>query len=263
MEEGRKDIEESKKSLLSFAVFIGEMLLKNGAETYRVEDTIRRICISRGFKYINVFASPTVIIISDERFDGITFMKTIKNRGTNMSKIDLLNSFSREFVENKDITIKEASNRVKEIQKTKEYSDSVSYIATGFGAACFSVVLGCTPMDFIFTFITSIFAVIIYNKIFNLSSISTFATLTASIFIAIVGTALSSLGLLSKVDTLIVGSIMPLLPGVSLVKGLRDLISGDLISGVSTAFDAILTAVTIAAGVWSILEVWVKLGGII
>ncbi|MGL4773622.1 MAG: threonine/serine exporter family protein [Clostridium sp.] len=263
MEIERREFEENKKNLLSFAVFIGELLLKNGAETYRVEDTIRRICLSRGFKYINVFASPTVIIISDERFDGITFMKTIKNRGINMSKIDLLNSFSREFVENRDFKIEEATLRIKEIEKSKAYSDKVSYIATGFGAACFSVLLGCTMVDFIFTFITSILAVIIYNKIFKLSNISTFSTLTASIFIAFIGTILSSLGLLSQVDTLIVGSIMPLLPGVSLVKGLRDLISGDLISGVSTAFDATITAVTIAAGVWAVLEVWVVLGGII
>ena len=82
---------ERKKDLFRLALFTGELMLRNGAETYRVEDTILRICHSRGFRHVSVFTSPTAIIISDERFDGLTFMKTIKNRGINLNKITLLN----------------------------------------------------------------------------------------------------------------------------------------------------------------------------
>lgn len=38
-----------KKDILRLALFIGELMLSNGAETYRVEDSILRICKSRGF----------------------------------------------------------------------------------------------------------------------------------------------------------------------------------------------------------------------
>ena len=250
-----------KKNIFRLALFTGELMLRNGAETYRVEDTILRICNSRGFKHVNVFTSPTVIIISDERFDGITFMKTIKNRGININKIDLLNTFSREFVSNKDLSTEDAILKLKEIEKVNSYNQWTVYIGTGLGCACFSVLLGCTLFDFLFTYITSIFAVIIFDKIFSISSIPSFSTLSASIFIAFVGVSLSSLGLLSQPNTLIVGSIMPLLPGVSLIKGLRDLISGDLISGVARAFDATLTAAAIAVGVGLVLDIWLKLGG--
>jgi uncharacterized membrane protein YjjP (DUF1212 family) len=255
--------QDGKKDIFRLALFTGELMLRNGAETYRVEDTILRICNSRGYRHVNVFTSPTVIIISDERFDGITFMKTIKNRGINLNKIDLLNAFSRKFVSNKDLSIEDAISLLKDIEKVKSYNQWVVYVGTGLGSACFSVLLGCTLVDFIFTFITSIFAVIIFDKMFGISSIPSFATLTSAIFIAVVGTSLSSIGLLSQPNTLIVGSIMPLLPGVSLIKGLRDLISGDLISGVARAFDATLTAVSIAVGVGFVLDVWLKLGGVL
>lgn len=255
--------QDEKKDIFRLALFTGELMLRNGAETYRVEDTILRICNSRGYRHVNVFTSPTVIIISDERFDGITFMKTIKNRGINLNKIDLLNAFSRKFVSNKDLSIEDAISLLKDIEKVKSYNQWVVYVGTGLGSACFSVLLGCTLVDFIFTFITSIFAVIIFDKMFGISSIPSFATLTSAIFIAVVGTSLSSIGFLSQPNTLIVGSIMPLLPGVSLIKGLRDLISGDLISGVARAFDATLTAVSIAVGVGFILDVWLKLGGVL
>lgn len=254
---------ERKKDLFRLALFAGELMLRNGAETYRVEDTVLRICNSRGFRHVNVFTSPTVIIISDERFDGITFMKTIKNRGINLSKITLLNSFSREFVSNTELSIEDALKTLKDIEVSKSYDQWMVYIGTGLGSACFAVLLGATFLDFILTFITSIFAVIIFDKMFTISSITSFSTLASAIFIAIVGVSLSSLGLLSKPNMLIVGSIMPLLPGVALIKGLRDLISGDLISGVARAFDATLTAVAIAVGVGFVLEIWLKLGGVL
>lgn len=36
-----------KKQILRLALYAGEIMLKNGAETYRVEDTITRICKSK------------------------------------------------------------------------------------------------------------------------------------------------------------------------------------------------------------------------
>lgn len=45
----------NKKDILRLALFLGELMLSNGAETYRVEDSIIRICKSRGFHNINVF----------------------------------------------------------------------------------------------------------------------------------------------------------------------------------------------------------------
>ena len=46
---------DNKKDVLGLALFIGELMLINGAETYRVEDTIIRICKSRGFNHIKVY----------------------------------------------------------------------------------------------------------------------------------------------------------------------------------------------------------------
>ena len=91
----------------------------------------------------------------------------------------------------------------------------------------------------------------------KLSSIPAFSSLLASTFIAIVGVLLSHIGILDTPRMLIVGSIMPLLPGVSFIKGIRD-----LISGVARAFDAGMTAIAIACGVGLILDLWVRLGGV-
>lgn len=254
--------ENYKKSLLRLALFIGELMLTNGAETFRVEDTILRICNSRGFNHINVFASPTVIIIADYRFDGYSFMKTIKARSIDLNKISLLNSFSRKFVANKDINLTDAMKELKSLSLITCYSPLVTYLSTGIGSAFFACLLGGNNIpNFFSTFITSILAVILYKKIMKFSSISAFSSLATSTFIALVGLILTQLNIIGSPTTLIVGSIMPLLPGVSFIKGIRDLISGDLISGVARSFDACVTAVSIAGGVGIILNIWISLGG--
>ena len=253
---------DKKKNVLRLALFIGELMLINGAETYRVEDTVIRICKSRNYNHINVFTSPTAIIISDYRFDGYSFMRTIKTRSIDLNKISLLNNFSRTYVDNQDITVKDAMKELKKIINTKSYSHLMINLCTGIGSAFFATLLeGDNWPTFITTFITSIMAVMIYNKTMKISSIPAFSSLIASTFIAFIGVILSQLGIISSPAMLIVGSIMPLLPGVSFIKGTRDLISGDLISGVARAFDAIVTAVSIACGVGFVLDIFLRLGG--
>ena len=45
---------EYKKNILKLALFVGELMIKNGAETSRVEDSVLRICRSRGFYHVNI-----------------------------------------------------------------------------------------------------------------------------------------------------------------------------------------------------------------
>lgn len=254
--------ETYKKDTLRLALFLGELMLTNGAETSRVEDTILRICLSRGFNHINVFASPTVIIISDYRFDGYSFMKTIKSRSIDLNKISLLNSFSRKFVIDTTITIEDAMKELKNLSQIVCYSPILTYVSTGIGSAFFAGLLGGNNLsNFISTFITSILAVIIYNKIMKISFIPAFSSLVSSTFIALIGSLLTHFNIVVSPRMLIVGAIMPLLPGVSFIKGIRDLISGDLISGVARSFDACITAVSIACGVGVVLDIWIRLGG--
>ena len=95
----------------------------------------------------------------------------------------------------------------------------------------------------------------------KLNQIPFFATLISSFSIAILGNLLVKHNILASPKSLIVGSIMPLLPGVSFIQGLRDLISGNLIAGTSRIIDACLTAGAIALGVGVILDLTLRFGG--
>lgn len=252
-----------KKEILRFALFLGELMLTNGVETSRAEDSVLRVCASRGYHHINAYTSPTCIIIADDKFDGLSFMRTIKRRGIDLNKIDLLNNLSRKFVENPDMTTSEAIKELKRISSLPApYNIIPFYAATGLASACFAYLIGGTTVaDFLLTLIISVIGTIIYDGILKINYLTFISTLISSFAIATFGITFCQIGILQDPKMLIVGSIMPLLPGVAFVKGLRDLISGDLVSGISRVFEAFLIAAAIAIGVGSVLDFWIKFGG--
>lgn len=254
---------EDKKATFRLALFLGELMLRNGAETYRIEDSIVRVCKSRGYTYTSAFVTQNVIIISDERFDGISFMKRVETRSVNLAKIDSLNSFSREFVSNPEMSLSEGRRRLKEIETMSEYKLSTTYIGMALGSATFSLLLGSNLNDFIFTFLVATLTSKIYDYLIQLNCIHVFTTLVTAFSIALAGSVLKITGLVNDQTMLIIGSIIPLFPGVDLVKGVRDLISGHVLSGLSRAFEACITAVSIAAGVGIVLNLLTVSGGVL
>ena len=253
-----------KKDVLRLATFIGHLMLSNGAETYRVNDTVKRICKSRGFSHINVFVAPNTIIVSDDRFDGYTFMKVIENRCINLNKIDMLNDFSRKFVNQLDMTIDDAINEIKNLDEKSPYNRMELNIWTAIGSSSFAALVGGdNVLTFILTLITSVMAMVIYDKVKKISNIPVFATLVSAIIIGFCGVGLVELGVLNTPKMLIVGSIMPLLPGVPFIKAVRDLVSGELMSGVGRAIEAGIIATAIAVGVGIAMNMYVRFGGVL
>ena len=69
----------TREQVMNLALAVGKLLLKNGAETSRVEDSMTRLCYHFGIYDLNVFVTPTVIIFGDEThscFDGRTIERT-------------------------------------------------------------------------------------------------------------------------------------------------------------------------------------------
>ncbi|SKC46239.1 threonine/serine exporter family protein [Maledivibacter halophilus] len=252
-----------KKIILRIALYAGEILLKNGAETYRAEDTINIICKSKDLKHVNSFVTPTGIFISDDRLDGISFIKRIKDRTIDLSKISEVNNFARKFVA-EDMDEEEAIKELRRIDVEKKYNKYARTIFTGLASAFFSLLFGGGIADFIFAFFISMIAIIVNWKIEALSKTSFLANATSGALISFLALVSKNIGLGSSMDMIIVGSIMPLVPGVALTNGLRDFIAGDLIAGTSRVAEAILIAISIAVGVGTILKLWMYIfGGVI
>lgn len=57
------------------------------------------------------------------------------------------------------------------------------------------------------------------------------------------------MGLVMNTNQVIIGTIIPLVPGVPLTNAVRDLMSGDLVAGVARGAEAAVSSMSIAGGV--------------
>lgn len=251
-----------KKRVLAMALFAGELMLKSGAETYRTEDTIIRMCQSRGMSSVSAFVTPTVIMVGDDRADGYSFVKSIDHRTTNLEIVSLVNELSRRFV-NFELTVEQAYRELKEISVTKSYNKIFKLVCCGIASSMFGYLFGGNFSDMVSGFIIAIIATEIGTWLEGLDVNLFLSNAICSIVIAILAIALMHRGIGDNLDMVIAGAIMPQLPGFSLTNGIRDFIAGDLLSGLSRAFEAVMIATAIAVSIGSVLSLYYTMGGVI
>ena len=238
------------EKILKFAIDAGHIMLRSGGETNRVEDTMLRILRKYDFNEVEVFVTPTGLFASviDKEGKIYSLVKRILTRSTNLEKIALVNSLSRSFVSSA-IDIDQAILEIEYIRDKKPYPYWYKCFATAIACACFSQMFGGNMYDAFAAFITGF---MLYNVTAKLSAekLSTsIATVISGIFVAIAILALHKFGIGKNIDKSMIGSLMPLVPGVGLTNAIRDIMVGDYISGTSRIMDAFLVAVCIAVGV--------------
>ena len=251
--------------ILKLSLRAGRILLENGAETYRVEETINLICKSKELEDVSCFVIPTGIFINVE-YDGEYF--SIIHR-SNVKKVDLeriamVNSFSRNFASG-DIDVIHADKELEEIENAPEFKHWEIVLGGGVVGGFFSLLFGGGAVEFSLAFLTSLFVVLFsvksqkYKLPFFIKNFigGMINMLTALIFVK----SLEYSGIIVDIDSIIIGSLMPLVPGLAIVNAIRDIISGDLVSGTSRMTEAILIAVSLALGVGTILQGYIMIFG--
>ncbi len=244
------------RKLLTLAVLTGSVMLQSGAETYRVEDTIKRICKSRlGIKFVHCFAIPSAIFVSiDYEGELISYLKRVNSYQMNLNKIHLTNKFSRDFVSS-DISTEEGLRIIEEIDQNKSFSKNQMILFAGIVAGTFTGMFGSNFTDMILSAfvggITMKFIYYLYQFKFS-AFINNYA---AGFTTAALAYILIKLGFATNMDLIIIGGMMPLLPGYALTNAIRDAITGEYISSLSRGLDAILCGLSLAIGVATVLRI--------
>lgn len=249
--------------LLKVSTLAGKILLESGAETYRVEETIVRICKAFGVENADSFVIPTGIIVSITYDNEVsTLVRRITSRGVDLNKIDKINALSRK-IQSEDIDIDELNNEILKISNGDRYSYTTTLIFSALAAGCFSIMFGGNFRDFISAFLIGVFIKIVtlicrklnINEFFINSLCGGLCALGALIFM--------KLNIIYSLDKTIIGSIMLLVPGLTITNAIRDTIAGDFLSGITKAAEAFLVAVSIAVGTGAILSIFINnFGGI-
>ena len=243
--------------ILDFVSDVGRLLLENGAETYRVEDTIGRILKSLNITNSETFATSTGLFVCIQNH---TKVNRIKKRSMNLERISEINNLSRKFV-SKEIDLIEAKEKLKIIENSNLYPLPLVTLSIGITCFFFSLLFKGGIYDAISAFIVG-FLLNIFTTFLSKKNISNFLQIClGGLFVAIISLINLNIGIGKDVNNVIISSVMPLVPGVCFTNAIRDIFEGDYISGGSRIFEAIVTAVSIAIGVGVVLLVWLNIFG--
>jgi len=251
-----------KREILRLALYAGQLLLKNGAETYRTEETIERICRARGFISVNSFVTPTGIFIAEDQHDGISYLKRIRSRGINLETIADINDMSKRF-EQGTLGVREALEELHRIRQSRRYPEPVRLLAGALASGFFALLFSGGLPEFLTAALIAP-AVIWSSDRLAVSGNTTFlANAAGGALVALLAILGGLLRPSLRMDAVVVGAIMPLVPGVAMVNGLRDFIEGDLIAGTSRVAEALVIALSIAVGAGMIFKIRAQMGGFV
>lgn len=238
--------------VLEVTQLAGELLLENGAEIFRVEETMQRIAAHFGVRNEEFFVlSNGIFMTGDDEKHSKVFarVKFIPMKGTQLYKVVMINQLSREIEEGKYNTIEEVARQLEKIRTAKGKSNLAQILASGAGAAAFCVLFGGTLIDALAALISGIvlYIFMLYVAFPRFSKIV--CNLSGGAVATLVCLLLFSLGLGDGLHHMIIGSIIPLIPGVAFTNGIRDMADSDYLSGTVRLLDAILGFICIAVGV--------------
>lgn len=236
--------------MLPYILEIMEMMVECGAEIYRIEESATRIFKAYGAKRVDVYATTSNIILSVETEDGIikTHTRRVLKISYDIEKMHNLNSLVRR-VTNEIPDVSVISEEIRKIKSTKNYPYWVGVLFYGIIAAAFYMFFGGrNAVELIISALIGLITGVLSNhfdgKVSNKFTIKFICSFVA----CMISYGSYKLNIINDVDYIIIGNIMTLIPGVGLTNSLRDLFSGDSISGILRMIEAALLALSIAGG---------------
>ena len=256
----------TSKNVMDVVSLAGEILLHNGAEIFRVQETMIKIAQAYQVTSFDVYVLSNGIFVSvsenGEHYS--TGIKHIPLSPVHLGRVAAVNDLSRKIVAGK-YTLQEAYDALKTIEQIPYKRKWFQLLCAGVGCGCFCYLLGGTIVDSLVSFVagTLMYLFVIGISRGKLSKIV--INMLGSGFVTFLGLVFFNMGMGDQLDKIIIGSIIPLLPGVPLTTSVRDFLNSDYLSGTIRLIDALLIAFCIAIGVGAVLKIWSSLfvGGIL
>ena len=273
-QKGETVLEQSRRAL-ELVTRIGEVLLKNGGEIFRVQQTMQLVAKAYGIP--GLLANGLFVSMQEE---GRTITRPVESgdaagqehlfgqehlasqvryvplSSVHLGRVAAVNNLSREIVAQK-YKVEEASRKIEQIDKLPFTSNAVQTLMSGLGAGAFCILFGGSLLDSAAAFLSGLVLWIFVLFLTARGANKIMVNILASALVTAMGVLffhLFSFG--DSMDMIVIGSIVPLLPGVPLTNSIRDYLNGDYLSGTIRMIDAVLVACCIALGVGIVLRVF-------
>lgn len=241
---------EHTKMVIDTCLLAGRIMIESGSEMYRVEDTVTHIARNAGVENSVIYTTPTGLFFSIKG-SAVSELRQINARTINLEKVQQVNTLSRQFAEKK-VTLRQLHDTLEKIdQNTPFFPLWLQFLA--------SVVVSSTMMilfsgmyDWDDLLISGVIGGIgfLANYYINIwTKVKFLSELISAFLVGFIAYLAVQLHLGQNMNNVLIGAIMPLVPGVPLTNALRDMFAGHLLTGTVRAIEAALTACAIGTGI--------------
>lgn len=248
---------ENQSKVFHLIMDMGELLLQSGAEVNRVEDTVRRMGAAYGFQRVDVFSITSSIMASAHGDGGTVYSQNrrVLHYANDMNKIEKINYLSRRACRN-PLAEEALEEEIQKIRALKSYKEWIQFLNYGLVAGSFTVFFRGTAMDGLVSFLCGLILRLVLRLGRRLGLKTIVLNFFTSVVVGVSTVGFMAVGLGDQLDQIIIGNIMLLIPGVLLTTSLRDMINGDLVTGIMGLGDAILRSLAISFG-FALAMTWI------
>ena len=256
--------------LVEAAHLAAAIVLANGGETYRAEETAEKICEAGGIEKPEVFALPTGVFISVRDGEGnvISEVKRLKRRSANMQRLERVNTLARQY-DSGNLSLEALHSMLTELENSGKSNLYLLSAACGIASAGFTLLLesqlSFLPclFDCLISFICGFIVQFITTKLNFGNTFHFMSCFVSGIIVAAAAVSAVSIFRIGSISAITVGALTPLFPGLALTTAIRDTSTGDLVSGNARLLEVLIIAVALAAGAGVVFAAYLGLGGII
>lgn len=259
IEETLKDGE--KKQVMEAAMRAGQILLSNGAEISRVEETIDRICRHYGIESGNAFVLSNGIFttMGSHREEFFAKVQHIPVSGAHLNRVAAVNQLSREIEAGRH-TIDELEQCLDAIENMPGKRKLTQILASAVGSGSFCYLFGGDFADCGAAFAAGF---LLYLFILNFSSKRSkiVGNILGGALVTLLCMMMYHMHIGHNISSMIIGSVIPMVPGVAFTNAIRDIADGDYIAGSVRMLDAMLCFLCIAFGVGIMFSFYQRITG--
>ena len=241
---------------VDLAFRMGSVLLENGAEISRVQETSERVAKAYGVDDMGVYVLSNALFASGSDSGEIrrTAVRYVRSSSIHFARICAVNNLSREIADGR-YSVAEANKKLDEIENIPPVKNSVLVAACGIGSACFCFIFGGSISDSLSALAVGLIVQLILNLSEKNKWSKIFSNIIASAAAALFTLALVLLGLGQNTDAIMAGAVIRLVPGVAMTTAIRDFFNSDYLSGTIRMIDAVLVGGSIAVGVGVVFKI--------
>ena len=247
--------EELRRRIMDFIMAAGQTLLENGAEVFRVEQTMEIMARSFHLREFHVYVLTNGIFASAGTAE-ISEVRNVPVRTSHLGRVAAVNALSREIAET-NMSLGEAEYRLAAAQRIPFPKDWVQLVSGMGGAFSFAMIFGGDLRSAIAAAVAGLAA---SGYLYSLPG--GFQKITTASLITLVCILLCQ-ALHTSASHAIIGALMILTPGIAFTMGIRDFVHGDYLSGTIRMIDALLIAASIAIGTGLVLGLYSLLTGVV